>query len=54
MFCITELDKQTGVITKVASFDNEEDAKNFWRQIAFENIDHAHLWHRLERDENAA
>ena len=54
MFVITELNKQTGETTTIARFDNEDDAHNFWRQIAFENIDHAHLWHRLERDEDAA
>ncbi|MGC6535811.1 MAG: hypothetical protein ACON44_00445 [Candidatus Puniceispirillaceae bacterium] len=54
MFVITELNKQTGETKTVARFDNEDDAHNFWRQIAFENIDHAHLWHRLERDEDAA
>ena len=54
MFVITELNKQTGETTTIARFDNEDDAQNFWRQIAFENIDHAHLWHRLERDEDVA
>ena len=54
MFVITELNKQTGETKTVARFDNEDDAHNFWRQIAFENIDHAHLWHRLERDNAGA
>lgn len=54
MFKITELNKQTGDVRILKSFDNEEAARDYWRQVAFENIDHAHLWHRLERDGNGA
>ena len=49
MYEITELNKQTGKERVLRSFRSEEDAQKFWRQIAFENIDHAHLWHRLRR-----
>ena len=51
MYQITELNKQTGERRILSRFDNEEEAKDFWRQVAFENIDHAHLWHRLERED---
>ena len=50
MFKITELNKQTGDVRILKSFDNEAAARDYWRQVAFENIDNAHLWHRLERD----
>lgn len=54
MYQITELNKQTGERRVLGRFDNEDDAKDYWRQVAFENIDHAHLWHRLEREEQPA
>ena len=53
MFQITELNKQTGEERVLARFDTEQEAKDYWRQVAFENIDHAHLWHRMSREEAA-
>ena len=49
MFLITELNKQTGKETVIGSFASKDEAQKFWRQIAFENIDHAHLWHRMKQ-----
>ena len=49
MFVVTELNKQTGQERVMKSFTDRDDALMFWRQIAFENIDHAHLWHRMRQ-----
>jgi len=50
VYKILETDKRTGRTILLADFDNKETAYKRWREIAWQHVDDAHLWHRLSTD----
>ncbi len=47
IYKILETDKRSDRTTMLARFDEKDTAYRKWREIAWQHVDDAHLWHRL-------
>ena len=52
IFKALETNKQTDSTIILGSYTARPEALTAWRTVALLNVDHAHLWHNLEEDEN--
>ena len=52
IFKVLETNKQTDSTIILGSYTARPEALIAWRTVAWLHVDHAHLWHHLEEDEN--
>jgi hypothetical protein len=52
IFRVLETNKQTNTTNVLGRYAARPEALEAWRNVAWLNVDHAHLWHHLEEDEN--
>ena len=52
IFKVLETNKQTDSTIILGSYTARLEALITWRRVAWLHVDHAHLWHHLEEDEN--
>ncbi|MEJ6673541.1 MAG: hypothetical protein QNL57_07800 [Alphaproteobacteria bacterium] len=52
IFKLLETNKQTDSTIILGSYTARPEALIAWRTAAWLHVDHAHLWHHLEEDEN--
>ena len=51
VYKILETDKRKVTTILLAKFDNQEAAYKKWREIAWQHVDDAYLWHRLASED---
>ena len=54
IFRVLETNKQTNTTIVLGRYAARPEALEARRNVAWLNVDHAHLWHHLEEDENEA
>ena len=52
IFKVLETNKQTDSTIILCNYTARPEALIAWRSVAWLHVDHAHLWHHLEEDEN--
>lgn len=51
IYHITETDKRTNQTRVMAAYSEKEKALDAWRELAWQHVDDAQLWHRVEVQE---